>query len=178
MCCIDWDREISEMGIGDMWKILCNKLEKSVSVHVPVFKNKNKMFPKWMTKETRRMRTHKMNLWKRDQTTQDYNDLVNYKCFLNKATTEYRKAKKAFELKLATNTKQDFKSFYSYIRSKSKTKATVGPLKDGFGNLITDDVAMCGILNDFLLQYLFVRIYLLMCLNWNQNSKVIKATSY
>ena len=35
--------------------------------------------------------------------------------------------------KLASNVKADPKYFYAYVRSKSKTKTSVGPLKNGDG---------------------------------------------
>ena len=51
--------------------------------------------------------------------------------------------------KLASNVKTDPKSFYAYVRSKSKTKTSVGPLKNGDGVLISDDLQMSEILNSY-----------------------------
>ena len=39
-----------------------------------------------------------------------------------------RKAKLDFEVKLAENIKEDPKTFYAYVRSKSKVKVGIGPL--------------------------------------------------
>jgi hypothetical protein len=41
-----------------------------------------------------------------------------------------------FEEKLANNIKNDSKSFFAYVRSKQRTKVTVGPLKDQCGEII------------------------------------------
>ena len=65
------------------------------------------------------------------------------------ATAAIRKARCKFEKKLASNIKTDKKSFYRYVRSKSKTKDVVGPLKDVYGRIITDDLTMSNILNQF-----------------------------
>ena len=35
------------------------------------------------------------------------------------------------------------------MRSRTKSKDKVGPLKDFVGNVIDDDKGMCGMLNDF-----------------------------
>ena len=43
-----------------------------------------------------------------------------YKEALNAASNEVRKFKQNFELKLAQNIKSDSKSFYAYVRSKSR----------------------------------------------------------
>ena len=59
------------------------------------------------------------------------------------ARKELRKAKKNFEKKLASNTKQDSKSFYSYVRSKSKAK--VSSLKNESSTVLVKhlDIASC-----------------------------------
>ena len=72
---------------------------------------------------------------------------MKFKKIRNEITSEIRKEKKAFEEKLADKIKIDPKSFYSYVRSKSKTKCKVGPLKDSKGALITDMEEMAEILN-------------------------------
>ena len=51
--------------------------------------------------------------------------------------------------KFAENIRKDPKSFYSYVRSKSKCNDRVGPLKDVNGDIVTDDLDMCNILNNF-----------------------------
>ena len=67
----------------------------------------------------------------------------------NKAVKTVRKAKLKFEKKLAKQVKEDPKSFFAYVRSKSKTKDKVGPLNDNNGSVATDNGAMCEILNTF-----------------------------
>ena len=62
---------------------------------------------------------------------------------LNLATKEIRKAKKSFEKSYQKIKKNDPKSFYAYVRSKSKSKPKVGPLSDENNSLVDDDVQMC-----------------------------------
>ena len=50
---------------------------------------------------------------------------------------------------MLTCNKNDNKSFYRYVRSKSNTKDVVGPLKEVEGRIITDDLTMSTILNQF-----------------------------
>ena len=52
-------------------------------------------------------------------------------------------------MKKASNVKTDPKSFYAYVRSKSKTKTSVGPLKNRDGVLISDGLEMSAILNSY-----------------------------
>jgi len=50
-----------------------------------------------------------------------------------------RKARNIFERKLVVDVKNNPKSFYRYVRTKTKSKDRVDPLKDSAGKLIEDD---------------------------------------
>ena len=58
-------------------------------------------------------------------------------------------AKASFEIRLASNIKTNSKSFYSYVRSKQRTKDKVGPLKDNSGKIISDDTEAANCLNNY-----------------------------
>ena len=49
----------------------------------------------------------------------------------------------------ASSLKSNPKSFYRYVRSKTKSKVRVGHLKDSAGNVIDDNKSMCEILNNY-----------------------------
>ena len=67
----------------------------------------------------------------------------------NKITADIRNAKRDFETKLAENIKEDSKSFYAYVRNKSKGRTKVGPVKDEVGNLVSDSKEMANLFNDY-----------------------------
>ena len=54
-----------------------------------------------------------------------------------------------FEIKLAAVIKRDSKSFFSYARSKLRTKEQIGPLRDMTGNLIDEPKLIAMLLNEF-----------------------------
>ena len=64
-------------------------------------------------------------------------------------TREIRCAKRDFEKKLVQNIKDDVKSFWSYVRNKSKTKSGVGDIEDENGVLNSDSLRKAEILNSF-----------------------------
>jgi hypothetical protein len=45
--------------------------------------------------------------------------------------------------------KKNAKSFYAHVSSKTKVKDAVGPLLNSDGNYVSDNEAMCNILNDY-----------------------------
>ena len=59
-----------------------------------------------------------------------------------------RNAKSTFEKCLADKVKENPKAFYSYSRSKLKTKETVGPIAEG-DLVVHDDVGVANIINDY-----------------------------
>ena len=54
-----------------------------------------------------------------------------------------------FEQKLATNIKQDSKSFVAYIRSKQCVKDSIGPLKGNNGTVTSNNKEMAESINDY-----------------------------
>ena len=101
-----------------------------------------------MTRKAMRARKGKMRMWGRYKESKSYNDYTGYKRIMNKATKEYRKAKRKYERTLVEDIKKNPKAFYSYVRSKSKTKDVVGPLKGDNNVLVTDDQSMSHMLNN------------------------------
>ncbi len=65
------------------------------------------------------------------------------------ATKAVKKAKKQFEKKLAKNIKQDKKSFFAYMRSKSKVKMQTGKLVDGAGQCLGGPQEIVNEFNDY-----------------------------
>jgi len=67
------------------------------------------------------------------------------------ATDELRKARRNFEFKLAQNVRSDKKSFFAYMRSKSKCNTIPGPLINQSGELLHEPMEMSEEFNKFWL---------------------------
>jgi len=62
---------------------------------------------------------------------------------------DIRSAKREYEIKLADKIKNDPKSFYAYVKSKSRGTSEVGPLHDAQGRLDEDCIGVGRLINDF-----------------------------
>ena len=102
-----------------------------------------------MNRKARKAIRKKTKTWKKYRQTGNAEDHEQYRKALNKATQTVRKAKGDFEIKLAAEIKRDSKSFFSYARSKLRTKEQIGPLRDMTGNLIDEPKLMAMLLNEF-----------------------------
>ena len=88
-------------------------------------------------------------MWIRQRQSKNYNDLVEYRIAQNKAVKEYRKAKRQFEKILAKDIRSNPKNVYANVRSKTKVKDVIGPLKDSNNRLISDNGSMCELLDEY-----------------------------
>ena len=73
--------------------------KEAIELYIPTRGQKKRKVPPWMTKEILRIRKYKSVLWKRYHNIESYNYLCEYKRVLNRATSEYKKAKYSFEKK-------------------------------------------------------------------------------
>lgn len=89
----------------------------------------------------------KLQCWKLYQETNDYLDYLSLR--YKTATKFIRRSKRKLERKIAKNIKMDPKAFYKYSRSKVKTRETIGPFTDQYGQLINNDSQTADMLNKY-----------------------------
>ncbi|MGE5822757.1 MAG: reverse transcriptase domain-containing protein [Nitrososphaerota archaeon] len=146
---IRWEDEFKGLDVEGIWQRFCKFMDLAIDKFVPLGFGKSKKYPKWMNRAAKKARKYKSKMWYRYRQSSSYNDLVEYKRAQNKAIKEYRRAKKTFERRLAKDIKKNPKSFYAYVRSKTKVKEVVGPLKNSEGKRISDVEEMSNILNQY-----------------------------
>lgn len=143
---VDWDNVLSG-GVEHSWNEFKNILQDVVEKFVPDCKHRSRGYKKaiWMTYAAVRKVRRKHNLFRR------YRDINNpeYIEAAREARAETRRAKRNFEKKLAENIKNDNKSFYAYVRSRSTVKASTGPVLNVSGDLKTDPGEIAEELNTY-----------------------------
>ena len=125
---VDWDNEFEGKDIDGQWRSFCDIVLNACEGNAPLKRSKHKMQPKWFNAEAKRSQERKYAMWERYRELGDYESKQEYKFARNSCNEVYRKAERNFKEKLAKNVKTDAKSFYSYVRSKSKVKDAVGPM--------------------------------------------------
>ena len=146
---IEWNSQFLGKSVEDMWSFWKNVMVKYRDAYVPKAKNYKRSYPKWMTGKIRRGIRKRNKAWQRYNASPQHQRLRKYQKLRNKVNKHIRTSKRAFEESLAEKIKYDPKAFYSYVRSKSKTKDRVGPLLDDRGHVTDDKKEMCSILNDY-----------------------------
>jgi len=143
---LDWESILGDLSAVDSWNVFKSKLDDLEHRYIPIkscsVKSKK---PIWMTHAA-----HKA-VQQRRQVYQKYKSTSHpaYVRAARRAKSLVKAARKQFEDRLALNIKEDRKSFYAFVRSKSRSKLSYGMLRDSHGDLIIDPKHRAEMFNDF-----------------------------
>jgi len=149
LCSISWEADLGYSDVNFMWSKFPETISKVIQRYVPVCKQNKMKHPCWMTRGTTKACKRKVKMCRKYSKSGLNTDFVEYKRVLYKTTAQFRKAKLSFEQKLVAGIKSNPKSFYSFVRSKSRCRDKVGSLIGKYGAMIADDKVMCDELNEY-----------------------------
>jgi len=130
---------------------LVKLLSKFKEKHIPSFlKNVNKHVP-WLTKYIRKLINKRNNLYKRFRKCNHSCLKAKYVCARNLVTKQICLAKRNYERKIVKRTKNNRKTFFSYVSHKNRSNCSnkIGPLVDSKGNMVIQDREVSESLNEF-----------------------------
>ena len=105
-----------------------------------------------MTKNTAEAIDKKRRAWTKLRNCNNPENCDNYKNQRNLCTNNIRSAKQDYEKNICLNVKDKPKVFWSYIKSKSKTRDKVCDLMQDDGSLTVNNSEKADVLNKFFLQ--------------------------
>jgi hypothetical protein len=141
----DWSG-LEQQTASDAWATFRKKMDALVEKHVPLKPRGKPGRPPWMTRDILRLVRKKRRMWKKET---GHNVSPEYRETEKKVRNIIRNAKRNLEKKLANENNGNSKPFYSYLKSKTKSKTPVGPLKDAQGGTVSDKKKMAEMLNDY-----------------------------
>ena len=124
-------------------------MKNAMQMFLPKKKLKSSNQALWLTRDLIRLIRKKKKKWKRCKDHGTREDFEDYKILEKEVKKGTSNAKKNYERKLAKNSKTNPKQFYTYLKTKTSNKESVGPLKDENGIETTDDMEKAEILNTF-----------------------------
>ena len=115
---------------------------------VPRRRRRNHDRPGWLSQNIVREIRRKKKRWK---LAKQGVEVDKYRETEKKVRNMIRNAKRNFEKRLAKGGEdgQAKKQFYSYVKTKTKSRVGVGPLKDEAGSTVSGDREMADLLNKF-----------------------------
>ena len=155
---VNW-AEMNSLNVQERWDLFMEKITNCMEKHIPVIRYTGKRLkPKWMDGYCVRAVRSKFKSWIQYLRTRNRYDYERYCANRNRATKATIKAKIKFEKNIADSVKDNPKSFWGYVSSKTKARSGVSDLKNENGDLVSSDGDKANILNDFFAS-VFTREY-------------------
>ena len=147
-------KDMDDLDANTAWEFFADRLHEGMNKHIPKSKptktsDKRRWKPLWMCGKVLKKVKKKYHAWKRYTATKQYEDYQIYVKLRNAATYGVRSAKREFEKKLADEIKVNPKSFWSYVRSKTKVKKGISDLDKEDGTRTQNDEEKADVLNKF-----------------------------
>ena len=143
---IGWDEIFRASSANEMWVAFRDHLQAAVDKFVPVKQASPSGRPPWMTREIAAAIRRKRKLWKE---TRHLGRTEEYLKADREVRRLIRRSKRGFEKRLAEGSENNRRPFFAYVKRKTKSRPTVGPLLDKAKNKVTSDKDMADLLNSF-----------------------------
>jgi hypothetical protein len=140
----EWLTRLQASGTSEAWALLRDKVTHLVEKYVPERRRRNNNRPAWMTQEILREIRRKKRLWRKIRGSQPTEE---YTAVDKKVRNLIRNSKRRFEKKLASGNGGNKRPFFAYIKQRTQSRPSIGPLKDKDGKAVTEDEEMAELLN-------------------------------
>ena len=144
----NWEQDLQGTSLSEAWEILTEKLIQLVEENVRVSKVSSAADPKNPYVSHQYMVAIKKKHTKWQKYLHNKSD-PNHKIARNNVITELRISKYNYENDLAAKIKTDNKLFWSYVRSKMKTKSNIGQFELPDGSYTNDNQEKAEILSSY-----------------------------
>lgn len=142
---IDWSELLDPLSTAEAWHTFKNTIADYEKQYIPRKKPRQRQKPIWLTHRAMKSVNRKYKTFSKYKSA----DHPAYVKAAKNAKAELRRARRNFEKKLAQQVKSDKKSFFAYVRSKTRSKITPGPLITDSGQLLTDPQDMSREFNNY-----------------------------
>ena len=128
------------------WEIFKTSINTAVDEFVPKRPRRTGNKPAWINRDIIRALRRKRRIWQKEK---NRNPSEEYKEAEWKVRNLIRNAKRSYERKLAKECNGNSRPFYAYLKRKTKSRTTVGPLKNSRGQTVADNKEMAELLNGY-----------------------------
>jgi hypothetical protein len=154
----NWEKEFQDLDANECYKKWLKVYHLGCDKLIPRLKLKYyKKHSPWMSNDLREIVKLKKSLWYkcRHSGFKQYQNVEEYKSLNKTVKKKVARDIKAFELNLAKNSKNNPKSVYAYLNSKTVIKDTVKALKSVDDSITTNGIDIANSLNEY-----FVSVFL------------------
>ncbi len=146
MASAQWREVFRSCDAEEMWVAFKSRLLMAMNNHVPEKPVSPLGRPPWFTREISAALKRKQRLWREARQT---GNTASYKEAEKLVKQMIRRRKRSFEKRLAAGGPSNKRPFYAYVKRRTKSRPSVGPLRNGNGSTVTDDGEMAAMLNEY-----------------------------
>jgi hypothetical protein len=132
-------------GAEENWNRLTEIFKHCIEKYVPKCVVAEKKRPRWLSLELLKLIRRKKAAWKTYRFSGTVESKANYEKLERDVKTKIQKAKRKVEKDLVKRPDDRGKNFSKYIKSKTKSKTGIGPLKNEAGLVTSDNKEMAEI---------------------------------
>ena len=174
---VDWQNNLNGDDIEADWKFFSDTIAKTVANFVPCSTSRPADRPKWINRDIIKLIRRKKRAWQTAKAHKTIENLEIYKKLEKEVSNKVRNAKRNLEKKLAfSKGGNNTRVFANYIKSKTKSKVCIGPLKDS-GRIISENKEMADKLNEFFSSVFSEEDLLNLPPQWYETNKVLEGVS-
>ena len=146
--------ELSDKTVDERWITTMGTINDATRKCIPKRRShgkgiRKKMKPVWMNEKVTAAVKNKTEAYTKYRQSREGTDYINYRRSANRVKAEVRKAVRTFEKRIAMEAKKNPKAFFSYARSKMKTRTGISDLEYPDGRIAHTDVEKAELLNAF-----------------------------
>ena len=141
--------EVLVDNFKESYKIFLGWLTESLDGNVPNCTKQQRKHNVYMNREAIKIRNMKQKLWRKYTATRSITDYCKYVKCKNHLRKLKRDLRNKLEKSLANNSKTSPKPFWSYVKSKLKTRTKIPTLKKADGTKVRDAKDKAQALNVF-----------------------------
>ena len=146
---IKWKEILNSENIETDWQNFKNYLHLAVQKFVPMSTTRPENQPKWLNRDITKLIRKKKPAWKIAKIHRTMENLEKYKLLEKEVKIKIRNAKRNMEKRLAYSKEgNNARNFANYVKSKTKSVISIGPLRDG-SQILSADEDMANHLNKF-----------------------------
>ncbi|XP_072361026.1 uncharacterized protein [Scyliorhinus torazame] len=148
---IDWEQSLVGKTVEQQWQEFLGVIEDTVQRFIPKKRKviRGEIRQPWLTKEVGECIKAKEKAYNVAKSSGKSEDWEGYKNKPRITKREIRKERINYEGRLASNIRNDSKSFFKYIKNKREAKVDIGPLQNDAGNLVMGDQEIAEELNKY-----------------------------
>ena len=145
---IDWEGKFYNKTVNECWEIFKTIIQDLVDKYVPMSTPRDYNEP-WMNRRLLKLWKKKQNAWNRYTSVKSQRKWRLYRKDANKLKKNTRKARRAYERKIAKESATNKRAFFRYVNSKLTVRPEITAMKNKQGILVEDDKEMTNVIGGY-----------------------------